>query len=233
MMFASKNRMKIHTLIRKIGVILSALLLITIVIVSAVFIKYSPIGIILCIFFLFYISYKLNLFKSFEVPAEVTRKNSSVDAAKDEIKKLLSTANNSVIISSGSFSEIIWGSDQIIQTLDSLIRRGVQVYIITVNRLKISKNSPLYKFLKANMEKYKIFFYSKEIPPDAHFVVVDGSSVRLEERHTENTKVRKALIKYNRASLAGRAKNKFERLKIGSQIVSPEYLETIINSKEA
>ncbi len=47
---------------RKIGVIVSTIILIAIVLLSAVYVKYAIYGTIFCILFLFYISYKMHLF---------------------------------------------------------------------------------------------------------------------------------------------------------------------------
>jgi hypothetical protein len=222
MNFSRINKMKFHTIKRKIGVICSTAFLAIIVILSAVFVKYSPIGMILCIFFLFYISFRMRLFKDFEVVDQVTRKNSSIEVAIKEICSLLTMANNSVIITSGSLNEKIWGDDQILRTFHTLNYLGVKILILTGNKLNVTQNGPLYNYIKESIEQNKIVYYCKEEPPDSHFIIIDESHVRLEDRHVPNLEIRKALIKYHRASLAGRAKSKFEMLKIGAQIVTPQ-----------
>jgi len=217
---------------KKIEIILSAVALTAIVILSSIFVKYYIIGLFIGIILLFHISSKLSLFKDFEVKDTVTKYNSNLEKAIQEISLLLNMTHSTVLISSGSLNEEIWGNSEIISILKSLVEKNKSINIITCEILNVKKHGRLYDFLKENIEKGTINFFSREEPPDAHFLVIDDSSVRLEEIHAPNKIIeRKAIIKLHRFSLAGRARNKFERLRVGAKMVTKQNFETLTFNK--
>jgi hypothetical protein len=210
---------------RALGIAISAIFLILIVILSAIYIEYSIYGIIICIVTLFIVSYRMHLFQDIDLANPVTKKNSNIKSAIIEICSLLSMANHSVIITSGSLNEKIWGAEQTLKILEYLNGLDVKIFILTGKKLNISKNGPLYEFIKKSLEEKKLFYYIKEPAPDSHFIIIDETHLRLEDKHSVKDEERTALITYHRASLAGRAKNKFENLKIGSQIITDSDFE--------
>ena len=223
---------KLHQNRRMGEIIISTIILILIVILSAIYVKYSAYGMIMCVIFLFFISFKLHLFKDFEIKEKVDKKNSNIESAIKEISSLLTMATHSVIISSGSLNEKIWGDEHVLKSLKYLTDRGIKVTIITGKKLNFLKGGPLYKFIKESIANNQLSFFYKEETPNAHFIIVDETHLRLEDQYEHDGDNRRALITYNRAPLAGRAKNKFERLKIGAEIVNVQDLDFLLKPEK-
>jgi hypothetical protein len=212
---------------KKIEIFVSAILLIANVILAAIFVKLYLLFLVLGLVLLFFISSRLGLFKDFELKETITKYNTNIQKAIYEISLLLNMTHTSVIISSGSLNEEIWGNSEILSVLKSLVEKKKSISIVACAKLNVTKDGTLYEFLKANIEAGCINFYSLEEPPNAHFLVIDDSSVRLEEMHPPEMHERKAIIKIHRFSLAGRARNKFERLLIGAKIITNQNFNTL------
>ncbi len=112
-------------------------------------------------------------FRDIKLSEQLVKKNSDIESAIREISLLLSSANHSVIIVSGSLNEKIWADDQILKIFHYLKDLGVKIFILTGNSLNIAKNGPLYKFLKDSIKENKLFFYYINEIPNAHFIIIE------------------------------------------------------------
>ena len=82
--------------------------------------------------------------------------------------------------------------------------------------------------METSIKDSKIRFYIFKERPSIHFVIIDSIHIRLEEKHLPEDTTRSALIKYYAATLAGRAKNKFEDLRLRSDLITERNFDSLI-----
>ena len=184
--------------------------------------EYAIIGICILLVILTYFSIRFQLYHDVEIPKAVTKKNSDIITAIKEIHKLFDIALEQILIVSGTLNEKIWGSENIIKDFESFKLRKIELSIIVGKKLNIKKDSNLYNFLKDNAGSKYLNLYVCDETPTVHFIIVDNSHLRLEEKHEPNDDERKAEIKYYSGALAGRAKTRFEDYRVKSQLITKD-----------
>jgi hypothetical protein len=162
------------------------------------------------------ISNRMSLFDDMDMPKTKTIHNQTLESAIKEIDKLLNVANQEVVIVSGGLNHHIWNNNAIINDLNSILNKDINVEILIGPHLNCSKHSEIYKYLKQRISHKSFSLYKLDKRPDAHFIIIDNAHIRLEKNHDQLKTSRQALIKYYAVALAGRAKAKYEDYRLRS-----------------
>jgi hypothetical protein len=145
-------------------------------------------------------------------------KNSNIEKSINTIKYVIEESKNDIKIVTGRFTKEIWNDKNktLQKSIVGAIKRGVKIEAITMN-------SPIEAPYIMNLNKKKkihlfLFHGNKQnIAKTKHFIVGDGSNVRIETGHQiDNREKRKAYIR-NSYYLGNRAAEKYELLKIKSR----------------
>ena len=136
--------------------------------------------------------------------------NYSVEEIRERLTDLFNRAKRYVDIVSGRLWGDVYASQEVVEALGKAVDRGVIVEIITEEDVDPDTMAKIEHWVRGD----KILLY--KLPKHTvsrHFAVVDGSDVRIEEKHKPDDKGINALYWYATRKVGNEAKRKFEEIK--------------------